>query len=155
MLAAAPQWIPALLRLRSDRGAAERHQLPVANRRSAWWVRKISLAEKEGLLLGGKGKYLISSGYIRRLSWQSTLVDSRGIWPFWVIVVLWGSGADLFGLIVMESAGVCFRPIAAIRQPSCKRPLVLSMNGAKAIQVVCVSPLGLQDTPLLSDPDKA
>lgn len=72
MLAAAPQWIPALLRLRSDRGAADRHQLPVANRRSAWWVRKISLAEKEGLLLGGRGKYLISSGYIRRLSWQST-----------------------------------------------------------------------------------
>ena len=36
-------------------------------------------------------------------------VDSRGIWPFWVIVVLWGSGADLFGLIVMESAGSCFR----------------------------------------------
>lgn len=72
MLATAPGWIPVLLRLRSDGGAAERHQLPDANRRSAWWMRKISLAEKEGLLLGGRGKYLISSGYIRRLSWQST-----------------------------------------------------------------------------------
>ena len=56
MLAKAPWRISALLRLRRNRGAAEYHQLPVAKRRSAWWMRKTGLAKKEGLLLSGGGK---------------------------------------------------------------------------------------------------